>query len=448
MDFKKVVLTDTNILIDNPKAILDFPESLVIIPQIVIEELDGLKNSRDGSKRAMVRRASWLIDEITEKYADREYMPIGGNSFLFIDGSYECEFDAIEPSKPDNIIISSAVRHAKKFKREVILYSNDVNMRVIARSVASKLNVPLVAKKYELSGGKSLHEIESGVQTLFFDFATIQKIRTHGYIGIELPYLNGEHIILADETNIKNTVLCQYDAIMKKITTIHDYKKGTAIWGAGDDAVRPRDSRQSFLAHDILDTDKHIHFVLSRVAGAGKNFITTACALKLLKDGEYDRMLVIKPMIEVDGEKTGFLPGSKEEKLAPWFDSFNDIMYELTCDGQYGMGDIEGRIELEVVTHMRGRSIPRSIIIIDEAQNMSEHSIKTMLTRAGEDTKIILTGDLSQIDNPRLDSDNNGLRIWSSRARDTNSGFDKSTYILLDSNFRSELSAWASSFYE
>lgn len=448
MDKTKVVVVDTNVLVDNPKAILDFEDSLVVVPQIVIEELDGLKNSRDGSKRAVVRRASWLIDEITEEHADKEYMPIGKNSFLMIDGSYICEFDTIEPSKPDNIIISSAVRFARDRSLDVTMYSNDVNVRAITRSVARKLKVDLKAKRYEILG-RSLNEIDSGVQTLFFDYGKVNALRKDNYLNIELPYVNGEHLIIADETNIKNTVLAQYDSIMKKVVALPDYKKGSAIWGSGDEVVRPRDSRQTFLAHDILNTDKHIHFVLSRVAGAGKNFITTACALNLLQDGLYDRLMVIKPMIDVDGQGTGYLPGSKEEKLAPWFQSFEDTMYELTCDGHNLPFEIEEKIELEVVTHMRGRSIPNTIYIIDEAQNFSDMSIKTMLTRAGENTKVILTGDLSQIDNPRLDADNNGLRIWAERARATNgTGFDKSTYILLDSNFRSELSAWASSFYE
>jgi PhoH-like ATPase len=153
-------------------------------------------------------------------------------------------------------------------------------------------------------------------------------------------------------------------------------------------------------------------------------------------------------MVSVEGADTGYLPGTKEEKMAPWFESFSDTMSELTNDGQMNISDIEARIELDIVTHMRGRSIPNVIMILDEAQNFSESAIKTLITRAGENAKIIIMGDLSQIDNPRLDSSNCGLRVWAERARHPETGYDKSTYILLDSNFRSELSSWASSFYE
>jgi PhoH-like ATPase len=159
-------------------------------------------------------------------------------------------------------------------------------------------------------------------------------------------------------------------------------------------------------------------------------------------------MIIVKPMIAVEGSDTGYLPGTKEEKMAPWFESFQDTMFELTLDGQGITADLEAKIELDIVTHMRGRSIPRTLMILDEAQNFSADAIKTLITRAGEDSKIVLMGDLSQIDNPRLDSSNCGLRVWAERARHAETGYEDSTYILLDSNFRSKLSAWASTFYE
>jgi PhoH-like ATPase len=447
MDFKQVVVLDTNVLVDDYKAILKFEDSLVVIPRVVIEELDGLKNNRDGNKRAVVRRASWLLDEITEEFADEELMPLETKgSYLKIEGNYRNQFESYEPEKPDNRIISVAVGYAKE-GHNVILYSNDVNVRVTARSVAREQKINLKSARYKMID-TSLREISTGVQNLFFSAETLIKTRSRGHLEIELPYMNGEHIFMIDEANASHIILGQYDSVHKKIVMLPDYKTGTPIWRAGDDNVIPRDARQTFLAHDMLNKEKYIHFVLSRVAGAGKNYITTACALRLLKDGEYDRFMMIKPMIESEGQGTGYLPGTKEEKLAPWFDSFKDTMFELTNDGQTLPSELEGRIELDVVTHMRGRSIPRTIMVIDECQNFSAEAIKTLLTRAGEDTKIVLTGDLSQIDNPRLDSENNGLRVWAERARHPELGFDRSTYILLDSNFRSDLSAWASSFYE
>jgi PhoH-like ATPase len=449
MNFERVAVLDTNVLVDDYKAILKFPNTLVVLPRVVIAELDGLKNNKDGSKRAVVRKASWLLDEITEEFEDEEVMPLETDgSYLIIEGKYQQEFECIDPEKPDNRIISVAVGYAKNYPdSKVTLYSNDVNVRVEGRSVKRQLQLPnLTAKRYKMID-KGLHEISTGVVSHYFGANELATARKRGHMEIELPYMNGEHVFMIDEMNPDHLVLAQYNSIHKRLEVLPDYKKGEAVWGSGSDAVRPRDARQTFLVHDMLNTDKHIHFVLSRVAGAGKNFITTACALKLLKDNEYDRLMIIKPMVET--EEMGFLPGTKEEKIGPWFDSFKDTMFELTADGQVSLGEeIEGRIELDVSTHMRGRSIPRTIIVIDEAQNFSAENIKTLLTRAGENTKIILTGDLSQIDNPRLDSENNGLRVWAERSRHPEDGFEKSTYILLDSNFRSDLSAWASSFYE
>ncbi|WP_336784004.1 PhoH family protein [Paenibacillus illinoisensis] len=456
----EIVVFDTNVLIDDPKAPLKFPDSLVVIPRIVLEELDKLKTGKDGNVRRMSRLASNLIDGLSEEHQDKINIPLENGSFIRVESGYMTEFESSEPDKPDNKIISVALGYAKNREEgeTVTLYSNDTNVRVVARQLAKDnfpellSQLPLKAKAYEQIDS-SLHDISSGVTDLIISDVEMSFIRKNNYLDYDLPYLNGEHLMLQGESNPQgNTALAQWDAVQGKILLLPDYKKGDVIWNIGggqqgSSPVRPRDSRQAFLAHDILNPDKHLHFVLSRVAGAGKNFITTACGLKLLKDGHYDRLLVIKPMVSVDGQDLGYLPGDKSEKLAPFFESFNDTIIELTNDRGLGY-DLEARIELDVVTHMRGRSIPRTIIIIDEAQNFSSDALKTLLTRAGEDTKIIIMGDLSQIDNLRLDAGNTGLRVWADRARHHETGYANSTYILLDSNFRSELSAWASSFYE
>lgn len=460
--FSQVAVLDTNVLIDNPRAILSFPDTLVVIPLTVLEELDKLKDDKDARVRRMARYASNLIDSIAEENEDEEIYRLENGSYLVVEVKFQGEFDTDEPSKPDNKIISVAVGYAKKYAEDGIittLYSNDTNVRNMTRAIARKVfsgkstkdHLPLKTKHFALIDN-SLEDIDSGVRDIITSEKNVSTLRVNGKLEMELDYINGEHIILRAETNLDNAVLATYDAVHKRLVALPDYKKGEPIWRIGQndygaENVRPRDARQTFLAHDILDTSKNLHFVLSRVAGAGKNYIVTACALNLLKRGEYDRLIIIKPMYEVDGEKTGFLPGTKEEKIAPWFESFNDTMYELTA-GRGLDTELGSMVEMDIVTHMRGRSIPRTIMIIDEAQNFSEDALKTLLTRAGEGSKFILMGDLSQIDNPRLDSSNCGLRIWAERARRKEVGYEKSTYILLDSNYRSDLSAWASSFYE
>lgn len=450
MDFNKIAVLDTNVLVDDYKAPLKFEDTLVVIPKVVISELDGLKNNKDGNKRAVVRKASWLLDGITEEFEDEERMPLETKgSYLVIEGNYQHEFDSIEPDKPDNRIISVAIGYAKANPNaEVTLYSNDVNVRVEARSSKRQMKLSnLKAQRYKMVD-VGLHDINTGVVSLYFPTKTLMEMRKAQYLSIELPLMNNENVFMIDELNPDHMVLATYNAIHKKLETIHDWKKDEAIWVAGGEAVRPRDARQNFLMNHIMDKETYINFIMSRVAGAGKNYITTACILNLLKAGVYDRYILIKPMVEI-GDQLGLLPGTKDEKMGPWFESFKDTMYELTTDGYDLPSELEGKIELDVVTHMRGRSIPRTLIHLDECQNYSAEAVKTMLTRAGEDSKIILSGDLSQIDNPRLDSENNGLRVWAERARAKDgTGFSNSSYILLESNFRSELSAWASSFYE
>lgn len=457
MDKKQVVILDTNVLVTQPKAILAFPDALVIIPSVVIEELDNLKNSTRTEARRGSRLASNLIDDITElnEEEENEYMTLENGSILYIDSDATVDFKTREPDKPDNIIIATALKYAQLPQYDnVVLYSNDTNVRNICRTQArgKLIKHRIKARRYTITN-QSLHEIESGVSNVIVSDDNLALFRKKGYLEIDLPFVSGEHLHLQAESNPeKNQGLAIWDKIQRRAVAIVDYKKGASIWKIGENAkdeVRPRDSRQNFLMNDIMDLDKNLHFVLSRVAGAGKNYITTACALSLLKNGDYDRLIMIKPMISVEGADTGYLPGTKEEKMAPWFESFNDTMTELTADGQMDLGEMAGKIELDIVTHMRGRSIPNIIMILDEAQNFSESAIKTLITRAGENAKIIIMGDLSQIDNPRLDSSNCGLRVWAERARASNgTGYDKSTYVLLDSNFRSELSSWASSFYE
>lgn len=458
MRYMNVIVFDTNAVIDDPKAPLRQENSLVVIPRVVIEELDNLKtNGKDANVRRMSRLAADIIDEISEAHEDKLEMPIGNGSFLKIESGMTREFDCSDPDKPDNMIISVALGYAKRGDK-VTLYSNDRNVRVVARQIAkdcfpSQLNdIPLKARKYEIVDS-SLHDIYSGVTDLFLPDMDVVMLRRNGFQITSLPYLNGEHLMVRSETNPDgNVALATWDKRQGRIICLPEYKKGAPIWriggkheGATD--VRPRDARQAFLAHDLLDTSKNLHFVLSRVAGAGKNFVATACALRLLEDGLYDRLIIIKPMVSAGGADIGFLPGEKSEKISPFFDSFTDTIVELTNDRGL-TADLEARIELDVITHMRGRTIPRTIMILDECQNFTELDIKTLGTRVGEDAKIILMGDLSQIDNPRLDAGNSGLRVWAERARNRELGYNNSSYILLDSNFRSEISAWFSSFYE
>jgi PhoH-like ATPase len=479
--FERIVVLDTNVIIDDPTLFNNFKNTLIVLPFICVNELDGLKNNDEVHVRSQVRKGSNILDAITEHEA--EIMPLPNNSFLLIETICEDDLDSPEKQKNDGKIISVAMRYAKLLKdlhhgdeiptklvkeskgkkfgvsisdifverlenvEKVELLSNDTDVRVLARTFQKSLRLPLKSYKYTATK-ESLDDMETGIQNMIVPTDVILTCRKEGRVSIDLDFLNGEHIIFVDEANFSHSLLGYYDSVHKEVRPINDYKKGEPIWKVpSGDAVRPIDARQSFLAHDLLDTNKNLHFVLSKVAGAGKNFITYACALRMLKMGEYDRLIVIKPMVEPDGQKTGFLKGTKEEKIAPWFDSFKDTMEELTSEYQGLDEEIGAKIELDIVTHMRGRSIPRAIVVIDEAQNFSPHAIKTLLTRAGTDTKYILCGDLTQIDNPRLDAYNNGLRVWAERSRSKDNSYVDGTYIMLESNFRSELSAWASSFY-
>jgi PhoH-like ATPase len=226
-----------------------------------------------------------------------------------------------------------------------------------------------------------------------------------GYIEIDYPFLANQYVIMRSLINSKHSALGRYD---KKLKAVVQLLFSDDVWG-----IRSKNVEQSFAIDALLNDDIKLVSLVG-IAGSGKTLISIAAALfKTLDEGKYDKILVSRPVIPM-GKDIGYLPGTLEEKLAPWIQPIVDNLEFILGGDKHSTNRAkelieQGMIKIEALTYIRGRSIPNQFILIDEAQNLSAHEIQTILTRVGEGTKIVLTGDPNQIDSPYLDATDNGL---------------------------------------
>jgi PhoH-like ATPase len=314
----------------------------------------------------------------------------------------------LDSSVADNLIISTALFESKKIPaRKVILVSRDINMRVICDSVGVQSEGYALDKVIE--NHTSLYD---GFVTKLVDDQIIDQFYEGGDIYLESDKgMNpNQFVMLVSSSNEKKTALARYIARGNPLREIHHVgQKG--LWG-----VSPRNKEQAF-ALDLL-LDPNIPFVsLVGKAGSGKTLLAIAAGIsQVLRDPFekniplYKKLVVSRP-VQPMGKDIGFLPGSMEEKMRPWLMPIQDNLQYLMGDDKITLEDYmdKGIIELEALTYIRGRSISNAFIVIDEAQNLSMHEIKTIMTRVGEGTKLVLTGDIEQIDNVYVDETSSGL---------------------------------------
>jgi len=400
---RKTYILDTSVLIDDPCTYKYFEHSNVIIPVVVLEELDKLKKqSNEAGKNARV--AIKLLDQLSDLGDISTGILIENDILVKIDATFydlnHTFFSGLgDPNYGDTRILACLLSAwSTHDTHDVVLVSNDINLRIKAK-----------AKGIEAEGHKfkaSLNDLYSGVQTIVNEEAGYQlqqnSIIDPSAFNIELH--PNECILFQNEE--KNGIALGKKVANDKIKLIRKFSP----WG-----VSSRNKEQAF-AMDLI-MDKNIDLVtLIGLAGSGKSLIAIACALELvLNRREYERLIIYRPIQPVSND-IGFIPGTQEEKLAPWFQAIMDSFeFLFSAKGKRDWKkDLEmfqgkGQIEMEAITYIRGRSIPNSIILLDEAQNLNKEDIKTILTRAGDNTKLILTGDVSQIDNSDLDATNNGL---------------------------------------
>ena len=409
MSAKKNFVIDTNILLLDPRSIFKFQDNNVIIPMIVLEELDN-KKTVAGSVGYNAREVSRLLDKLSNPEKGRGKLSTGAKlndgGTLFV---YE-HSDARIFKKNDDKIIDHARYMNDKEDGTTILVSNDCNVRLKARSM------DILAEGYEPSDIKVEDKNFKGFKNLTSDELNDENIPLYEneYVNVEDSlgrYSNG------DIVNLK-------------------YPKELP--------VKAMNTEQHFVL-DAL-TDPNIKLVtITGKAGTGKTLLAAGAGLTQTLNDKFRKLVIARPIMPM-GNDIGFLPGSKDEKLAPWMAPIFDNLEFMAQDrpnekGVYSVEDMmeQGILELEALTYIRGRTFHNQFLIIDEAQNLSALEIKTIITRAGDITKIVLTGDVEQIDSPHLDAHNNGLSIVIDRFKSSN----LAAHIHLEKCERSELAEFA-----
>jgi PhoH-like ATPase len=404
---KKNFVLDTNVLLHDPNAIQNFGDNDVIIPIYVIEEIDRFKKdlSELGRNARVVGR---MIDQFRKEGRLNEgvEMPDGGTlKVVFTNRQLPAEIGIGQ--KMDHKILAVAFElNEREPDTPTIFITKDTNLRIKADSLG------IATEDYDTER-VALDEIYSGLSEVNLPGEIVDEFYQNGTLDLEKiegfePVAN-QFVHLRDQAKESHGAIGRVDPEAKQLNKLIKTRGG--IWG-----IQPRNREQTF-AFDLLLDDRIKMVTLAGKAGTGKTLLALAAGLhKSSEEGVFQRLLVSRPIFPL-GRDIGFLPGDVEDKLNPWmqpiFDNVELLMNLTRKDKSQGRSYREvmdmGLIEIEPLTYIRGRSIPNQYIIIDEAQNLTPHEVKTIITRAGDQTKIVLTGDLYQIDNPYVDSSNNGL---------------------------------------
>ena len=401
----KTFVLDTNVILFDPLAINKFGTNKVVIPLIVIEEVDRFKKDQNENGRN-ARHFSRIIDDLRAKgpLVDGVDLDNGGKLYLTVDTKATLrEKTNIDLNINDNIILGAALACRDKGEN-TLLVSKDINLRL----KADVLGIP--AEDY---GKKdmSADELYKGQRTVEVDEELLTFFETEKFLPLRdinaEDVCPNEYFIMHLPGNDRRRCLGRYDARKDGIVPLVNMREG--VWG-----VYPKNQEQQFAFDALMNDDVQLVTLVGK-AGTGKTLMAIAAGLeKTVGDENYSRLLVSRP-IQPMGRDLGYLPGDVNEKLGPWmqpiFDNMDFLFGQYRTDGSASYEDLinHGLLHIEPLTYIRGRSIPGQYLIVDEAQNLSPHEVKTIITRAGEGTKIVLTGDPFQIDSPYLDEVNNGL---------------------------------------
>jgi len=426
---KKNYVLDTNVLLHDPNAINSFKDCNVIIPLTVLEEVDNFK--RELTERGRnARQLSRQLDELRNRgrLSDGVTLDNGGSLRVLFPGGAVA---FAESQKNDDIILNAAHGLKTKAEEPTILISKDINMRLKADAIG------LDAEDYE-SGQIKSPEFHCGYIELEVDSQAFSQFE-HEH---RLPMAGDEmhpnlYIILEEQGNPGHQALGRYNEKAKCIVPLVPLPSQMH-------PIHPRNTEQRF-AMDALMNDEIRLVTLTGKAGTGKTLLAVAAGFfKTVDEGTYTKLLVSRPTLPM-GRDLGYLPGDLEEKLNPWMQPIQDAL-DLVRTGRKASGKSERdfqmfgeKISVEPLTYIRGRSIPNQFIIIDETQNLTPLEVKTIITRVGHDTKIILTGDIYQIDNPYVDILSNGLNAVAEKFRP----HSVAAHVMLKTGVRSELAELA-----
>jgi len=432
---KKTYVLDTSVCLTDSDCIFNFGNNDIILPLKVLEEIDKHKKRQDSvgtNARNIIRSLDNLRSKKNLKLGVR--LGRGKGILKVVDHAPEKMSSHLNPEVPDNLIISTALAEMDlNPRRKVVLVSRDINMRVICDSLG------IMAEDYnEAKIIKCQTDLYSGFSSVLVDDQFIDQFYDGELLNLENDeglHIN-EYVMLVSSSNEKKSALARYMGPSRPLRKVLETKSG--IWG-----VKPRNKEQAFCFDLLLDDDVSVVSLVGK-AGSGKTLCALAAGLMQVLEGvkgepRYKKLVVSRPVMPM-GKDIGFLPGTMQEKMAPWLAPIQDNLKFLMGDQatlELYMG--KGVIEMEALTYIRGRSISNAFIIIDEAQNLSAHEIKTILTRVGEDTKIVLTGDIEQIDNVYIDETSNGLVHAVEKFKD----YDISGHVTLLKGERSKVASIA-----
>jgi PhoH-like ATPase len=432
---KKVFVLDTSVIIYEHNSILNFAEHDIGIPITVLEELDNFKKGND-TKNFEAREFIRLIDKLAKEQMLHHWNPINGKGKgkfkVIMDTAGNGSVDASKvfgEDKADHRILNAALLLQREEKgRRVILVSKDVNLRLKAKALG------LHAEDYTTGKIQNISSLYTGNRVIEdVDPAMINLLYDKGYcppdevLGKEKPMKNHYYIVKSG----KKSVLTFYNSANGMVEQV---EKRSAY------GIKPRNAEQAFAIHAVLKPEIKL-VSMQGVAGTGKTLIALAAALEQKRD--FKQIYLARPIVPLSNKDIGYLPGDIKSKLNPYMEPLWDNLKFI--QNQYSESDKEyskitemvqnEKLVITPLAYIRGRSLSNICFIVDEAQNLTPHEVKTIITRAGENTKIIFTGDIYQIDTPYLDSQSNGLSYLIDRLKD----HELYAHVTLEKGERSEL---------
>ncbi len=426
---KKTYVLDTNVLLHDPTAIHHFEDNDIVIPLKVIEEIDQFK--RDMSELGRnARQISRMLDAMRQKGHLASGVTLEKGGLLRI-AFPRTDDPLLAAGSADDQILRMAMEVQRASPQQpCLVVSKDINLRLKADAIGLK------AEDYE-TDRVDLQELYTGQGEKLLPAAGLEAIRQGNKVAVEDPHLYpNQYLLVRDEADPNRTVLARYEGESKSLVP---------LIGTPEELrhVQPRNKEQFFAMDALLNDAVKVVTIIGK-AGTGKTLLAVAAGLyKVFNSKTYRKMLVSRPTFAM-GKDIGFLPGTVEEKLNPWMQPIFDALDLLANGhgpirrGKDGL-DETGRISIEPLTYIRGRSIPHQYMIVDEAQNLTPLEAKTVLTRVGPGTKIILTGDIYQIDNPYVDSMSNGLSTVAEKFK----AYGVAAHILLAKGVRSDVAELA-----
>ena len=434
----KTFVLDTNVLLYDPSSIFKFDDNKVFIPLIVVEELDRFKRDQNENGRN-ARQFARSVDELRQQGSLAEGVKLENGGTLIV-GAHHNDVNVpnfgLDLRTADNLILLNALNLQKKGE-QAILITKDINLRLKADALS------IESEDYESSNVSNFTEVYTGHRVFEVDESMLQTFEAERFLPFSTDeqneFLANQYVTMEVAGNPQRRMHGRFSAKKGGIVPLIRYREG--VWG-----IHPRNLEQQFAFDALLNNEVNLVSLVGK-AGTGKTLLAIAAGLETtISQRFYSRVLVSRPIIPM-GRDLGFLPGDVNEKLGPWmqpiFDNIDFLFGSQRAKNEMTTWDElinQGLLHIEPLTYIRGRSLPGQYMIVDEAQNLSPHEVKTIITRAGEGTKIVLTGDCEQIDSPYLDSINNGLTYCIERCK----GEDIVSHTTLTIGERSPLSEMAS----